>query len=346
MQSFWSGKGWRNRLLLPVSWLFGVLSGLRRWLYQQSVLSSGHPGVPVVIVGNLTAGGSGKTPFVIWLVQWLQEQGYQPGVVSRGYGRKDKGSHVLNPDSTAAQAGDEPLLVCAKTGAPVVVDSDRLQACKTLRAHYPDVNILVADDGLQHYRLQRDLELVLADATGLFGNGWLLPAGPLREPLARLNEADALILSQRDERGDNATQAGKTDPGISASRIPVFCVRHQPGVFRNLRDPEIVVDAAYFSGKIVDAVAGIARPEVFFDALERNGLKIQRHAFADHHAYAPGELNPQAAVVMTEKDAVKCRKLAGADWWVRTLELTPDAALENWLAQTLPTLNRQKTHGQ
>lgn len=333
MQSFWSHKGWANRLLLPLSWLFGALVWLRRWLYHNGVLASAHPGVPVIIVGNLTVGGSGKTPFVIWLVQWLKAQGYQPGVVSRGYGRKLRHNLILNAESTAAEAGDEPLLIYRSTNVPVAVASNRLQACRNLLAAHPQVDILVADDGLQHYRLQRDLELVLADAAELFGNGWLLPAGPLREPLCRLQRADALIFSQR---GSQRGEAGKA-PNISG--VAQFHVRHCPGVFQHINEPGRVVTADYFSGKQVDAVAGIARPEAFFTALEQAGMNISQHVFPDHHTYTEGELNPQATLVMTEKDAVKCRKLAGANWWVQTLELLPDTALPAWLAQKLPTPN-------
>ena len=333
MQSFWSRKGWVNRLLLPVSWLFGVLVWLRRLLYHNGVLASAHPGVPVIIVGNITAGGSGKTPFVIWLVRWLKTQGYQPGVVSRGYGRKLRDGLILNAESTAADAGDEPLLIHRSANVPVAVAANRLEACRNLLAAHPQVDILVADDGLQHYRLQRDLELVLADAAELFGNGWLLPAGSLREPLTRLKHADALVCSQR---GSQPGGVGKTD---HISGMPQFRVQHCPGIFYHINEPARVVTADYFSGKLVDAVAGIARPEAFFTALERAGIKISRHVFSDHHAYTEGELNPQATLVMTEKDAVKCHKLAGADWWVQTLELMPDAALPTWLAQKLATLN-------
>lgn len=330
MQSFWSRKGWANRLLLPFSWLFCALAWLRRRLYRNAVLASAHPGVPVIVAGNITVGGSGKTPFVIWLAQWLKTQGYHPGVVSRGYGRKTRHDLILNAQSTAVDAGDEPVLIHRSADVPVAVAASRLQACRKLLAAYPQIDILIADDGLQHYRLQRDLELVLADAAELFGNGWLLPAGPLREPLSRLRRADALILSQRGEAGKNADNAGFDNPGI-----PQFRVRHRPGVFRNLNEPGRVVSAEYFSGKRIEAVAGIARPEAFFSALEQAGMQISRHAFPDHHAYAEGELSPQATIVMTEKDAVKCHKLAGPDWWARSLEFVPDAALEKWLAAKL-----------
>lgn len=333
MQTFWSRRGWLNRLLLPLSWLFGVVAGLRRLFYRKRIINAAHPGVPVIIVGNLGAGGSGKTPFVIWLVQWLKQRGYRPGVVSRGYGRKCKTLHVLADNSSPAQAGDEPLLIFQTTQVPVVVARDRLQACAALRQQYPEVDILIADDGLQHYCLQRDVELVLADADSLFGNGWLLPAGPLREPVTRLAQADALILSQR----------GNADMPAPAAPVPVFNVRHQPGRFYNLKQPARVAAADYFRGAEVEAVAGIARPQAFFTSLQADGITIHARPFSDHHAYVAGEIDPAATVVMTAKDAVKCRHLAGEEWWVRTLELNPDPALETWLAATLARLSNESS---
>ena len=330
MQSFWLHKGWLNWLLRPVSGLFGVLVWLRRFFYHHGILFSAHPGVLVIIVGNITVGGSGKTPFVIWLVQWLKAQGYQPGVVSRGYGRKEQTLHLLNADSTAMQAGDEPLLVFRKTGVPVAVASDRLLACQSLLKQHPEVNVLIADDGLQHYRLQRDVELVMADATGRFGNGWLLPAGPLREPVARLSQVDALILSQRDV-------APERDSDLD---MPVFYVRYVAGEFYNLRQPAVRKSLADLAGNPVEGGAGIARPEAFFNALETAGLSVRKHICPDHHEYRQGEIDPQASVIMTEKDAGKCRGFAGADWWAQTLELHPDPALETWLVARLNTLIR------
>lgn len=330
MQSFWLHKGWLNGLLRPLSWLFGLVVWLRWFFYHHGILFSAHPGVPVIIVGNITVGGSGKTPFVIWLVQWLKSQGYQPGVVSRGYGRKQQTLHLLNTDSTAMQAGDEPLLVFRKTGVPVAVAGDRLLACQNLLKQHPEVNVLIADDGLQHYRLQRDLELVMADATGQFGNGWLLPAGPLREPVVRLNQADALIFSQHDNTPDRYDEFD----------IPVFGVRRVPGDFYNLQQPDLRKSLTDFAGHTVDGVTGIAKPEAFFNALETAGVHVKKHIFPDHHEYRQGEIDPQASVIMTEKDAVKCSEFAGTDWWAQTLELHPDPTLETWLANRLNTLIR------
>ena len=328
VQAFWSRKGPLNILLLPFSLLFGALAFLRRFAYRRRLFFSSHPGVPVIVAGNLTAGGSGKTPFVIWLVQWLQTQGRKPGVVSRGYGREGSGLHEVEVGSTAAEVGDEPLLIHLKTGVPVVVGADRLAAARLLCERHSEVDVIVSDDGLQHYRLQRDLELVLADDGARFGNGWLQPAGPLREPLSRLNEADALILSVR------GTHAG----GAAPSALPVFRVRHSTGACYRLLDPQQTCALGEMAGRHVLAVAGVARPEAFFTQLENAGLDVRRLGFPDHHAYRPGDIDATATVVMTEKDAVKCRQFAGPDWWASGLELQPDPQLETWLAEKLAQL--------
>ena len=319
-QAFWSRKGLTNILLLPLSALFGAVSALRRRAYRSGLIASGHPGVPVIVVGNLNAGGSGKTPFVIWLVEWLQSRGYRPGVVSRGYGRRGRDVRPVLSDSTALEAGDEPLLIRVKTGVPVVVGADRLAAARSLCAQNPEVNVIVSDDGLQHYRLQRDLELVMADADALFGNGWLLPAGPLREPLTRLQKADALILTQR----------GESPAQVSLPR-PAFTVRHEPGSFRNLADGSRSADCPDAGEGTLKAVTAIARPQGFFDFLDSKGVRFEKRVFPDHHLFRPEEIDRRAVVVMTEKDAVKCNTFAGPRWWALEMRAVPAAGLEEWL---------------
>jgi tetraacyldisaccharide 4'-kinase len=327
IQAFWSRKGPLNFLLLPLSLLFGTAAALRRWAYRLGLLHSGHPGVPVIVIGNLTAGGSGKTPFVMWLADWLKTQGRRPGVVSRGYGRRDKALRCVNADSRAEEVGDEPLLIHVKTGVPVVVGADRLAAANLLHAQYPEVDVIISDDGLQHYRLQRDLELVLADGGALFGNGWLLPAGPLREPLARLNNVDALILTRRND----------ASPSVS-SAVPVFSVKHEPAGFRNLADNSLSVSPPDPGGRAIQAVTGIARPEYFFASLAKMGLPHQPRAYPDHHLFSAAEIDHDAVVVMSEKDAVKCRTFAGRDWWALELKLVPSSGLEDWLRGELGRL--------
>jgi tetraacyldisaccharide 4'-kinase len=326
VQAFWSRKRFLNFLLLPVSALFGAVVALRRWLYRKGLLFSAHPGVPVIVVGNLTAGGSGKTPFVIWLVQWLQAKGFRPGVVSRGYGRQDRSVRCVTYSSMAAEVGDEPLLVHLKTGVPVAVGADRLAAARLLLARHPGVDVIVSDDGLQHYRMRRNLELVLADAQTVFGNGWLLPAGPLREPVSRIEQADALILTER--KG----QAGKM-----AAEIPQFTVRHEPAGYQNLANGVHAAALPDRQGRQVQAVTGIARPEEFFNLLASLHINHHPRAYPDHYQFKASDLDASAVVVMTEKDAVKCKAFAGPDWWSLQLKVTPAPELEDWLTGRLGT---------
>ncbi len=320
VQAFWSRKGLFNFLLLPFSLLFVMAVLLRRNLYRWGVLSSDHPGVPVIVVGNLTVGGSGKTPFVIWLVEWLKSQGRSPGVVSRGYGRRNNGLCSVSADSTADEVGDEPLLIHDKTGVPVVVGADRLAAARLLHASHLEVDVIVSDDGLQHYRLQRDMELVLADARSLFGNGWLLPAGPLREPVSRLGKSNALILSQRDD----------VTSDVKAS-VPVFSVRHEPAGFRKLASGEFVELLPVSGDRQIQAVAAIARPGNFLASLKKLGINFRSSLFADHHLFTEGDIDRDAVVVMTEKDAVKCKSFVGPEWWALELRVMPSQNLEEWM---------------
>jgi len=206
-QKLWARTSVLTVLLLPLSALFFAVSWLRRLAYRRGWLAAVAVGVPVVIVGNITAGGSGKTPLVIWLVNWLREQGYRPGVVSRGYGGAARGCVDVRPDSPPAQVGDEPLLIRVKTHAPVVVGRDRVAAARTLLARHPGVDVIVSDDGLQHYRLRRDIELAVIDAATGLGNGWPLPAGPLREPRSRLSSVDAVIQVVRGAAQPESTGA-------------------------------------------------------------------------------------------------------------------------------------------
>lgn len=328
IQAFWSRKGLFNTLLLPFSLLFGIATALRRAAYRLGLLRAGHPGIPVVVVGNLTAGGSGKTPFVIWLAQWLQAQGRKPGVISRGYGRNDGALREVESGSEASAVGDEPLLIHGKTGVPVVVGADRLAAARLLRERHPEVDIIISDDGLQHYRLQRDLELVLVDGHALFGNGWLMPAGPLREPLARLRAADALVLTRR-----NSLAAAMATP--LAEPLATFSVSHAPAGFRNLASGAHVGSLPATASREIQAVTGIARPESFFGLLASLGVPHRPHVFPDHHRFTTTDIARDAVVVMTDKDAVKCQSFAGPDWWALELELVPDPALPDWLKARL-----------
>lgn len=307
-------------LLSPLALLFSVVSGLRRLAYRRGWLAAISVGVPVVIVGNLTAGGSGKTPLVIWLVNWLRARGYRPGVVSRGYGGAARGCVDVQPDSQPAEVGDEPLLIRVKTNAPVVVGRDRVAAARTLLARHPGVDVIVSDDGLQHYRLQRDIELAVIDAATGLGNGWPLPAGPLREPRRRLRSVDAVIQVVRGTAQPQPYQA-----------VATWRADYTAGQAWRLRAPLEKKALRDLPQHDWLAVTGIGRPQGFFDMLEAQGVCFSPRAFADHHAFQPQELPADAAVLMTEKDAVKCLTFAGADWWAVELDVAPESGFIDWL---------------
>jgi tetraacyldisaccharide 4'-kinase len=318
LQKLWARTGVLTVLLLPFSALFSAVSGLRRLAYRRGWLDSVAVGVPVLIVGNLTAGGSGKTPLVIWLVNHLRAQGWRPGVVSRGYGGAARGCVEVQPDSNPAEVGDEPLLIRHKTGAPVVVGRDRVAAARTLLARHPGVDVIVSDDGLQHYRLQRDIELAVIDAASGLGNGWPLPAGPLREPARRLRSVDAVIQVVR----------GAAPPAPAARG---WRVDYTAGQAYRLRAPQERTALADLPARDWIAATGIGRPQGFFDMLQAHGVRFSPRAFADHHVFRPTELPAGGAVLMTEKDAVKCLTFAGADWWAVELDVAPEAGFIHWL---------------
>jgi tetraacyldisaccharide 4'-kinase len=289
---------------------------VRRSAYRRGWLRSLNVGVPVIIVGNITAGGSGKTPLVVWLVDALRTRGLRPGVVSRGYGGSASGCVAVGRNSDPREVGDEPLLIHSKTGAPVVVGRDRVAAARTLLARHPGIDVIVSDDGLQHYRLQREVELAVVDAASGLGNARPLPAGPLREPRSRLDAVDAVIEVVR---GDVASAA------LAADRK--WSVRYRAGSAYPLLQPQRKTALEALPPRQWLAVSGIGRPQGFFDMLAARGLRFEPRAFPDHHAFTVDELPRDAAVLMTEKDAVKCLRFAGPDWWAVELEVEAQAGL-------------------
>ncbi len=267
----------------------------------------------VIVVGNITVGGSGKTPLVLWLAQFLRQQGFRPGIVSRGYG----GSAVLpqqaEPDGDAAQVGDEPLLLARRSHCPVWVGRDRVAAGRALLAAHPECDVIISDDGLQHYRLRRDMEIAVVDGQRRFGNGYLLPAGPLREGVGRLCSVDAVVVNGNEE---------------VTSSVPQFHMRLRGVALSNLRSG-VTAGVEGFKGKSIHALAGIGHPPRFFDHLHGLGLEFEAHSFPDHYAYRPGDLDwPGAdAVLMTEKDAVKCAAIATDRHWVLAVDAELDPGL-------------------
>jgi tetraacyldisaccharide 4'-kinase len=266
--------------------------------------------VPVIVVGNISIGGTGKTPFTIWLVEQLRAWGWRPGVVSRGYGgRAPRYPFAVQADSDAAHSGDEPLLIAQRARCPVVVAPDRVAAARMLIDEH-GVDIVVSDDGLQHYRLARDLEICVVDGRRGLGNGALLPAGPLREAPSRLAEVDLVIVNGGDWRCADAVS-----------------MQLQSASLRRLVDGGTQPLSA-LRGRRVHAVAGIGDPSRFFAGLVAAGLQVEPHAYADHHRYRPQDLafGDDATVIMTEKDAVKCASFADARMWALPVaaQLAPD----------------------
>jgi len=304
-------------LLWPLSLVFGALAALRRAQYRRGWRQVERLPVPVVVVGNITVGGSGKTPIVAALGEALRERGRRPGLVSRGYGGRAHGARPARPDDDPAEVGDEPLIL-AQTGLPVFVGRDRAAAGRALLAAHPACDVIVCDDGLQHYRLARDVEIAVVDQARGFGNGHLLPAGPLREPEARLDAVDAVV---RLVSGD---VSGARD-GDGRSTFTT----HVPQPWRHVADPARAPDPAAWTGPGVHAVAGIAHPQRFFASLRAQGIAAVEHAFPDHHAFTPRDVDfPDAtAILMTQKDAVKCRRFADDRFWFLPVRATVDAAL-------------------
>lgn len=299
IEKIWSGQSLLWILLLPLSGLYGLVSNLIRLSYRLGLRKSWRAPVPVVVVGNLTAGGNGKTPVVVWLVEQLQQRGIRVGVVSRGYGGKaGRYPLVLDAHTSSDQAGDEPVLIFQRTGAAVAVSPVRCEAVQALLAgNQPQ--IIITDDGLQHYALARDYEIVVVDGIRRFGNGWWLPAGPMRERESRLRDVDAVI-----------TNGGTPQTGEIAMHLaPSQAVNLLTG---EKRDASTLTE--------VVAMAGIGHPPRFFATLEKLGVTpVNTHGLADHQALTESDVaalaRPEQTLLMTEKDAVKCRAFAHANWW-------------------------------
>ncbi|QSA97346.1 tetraacyldisaccharide 4'-kinase [Methylococcus sp. EFPC2] len=298
-QKLWYDRERPAAWLKPFAGLFGRAVALRRLAYSQGWKTADRLPVPVVVVGNLTVGGVGKTPLVIWLAEFLARVGYKPGVISRGYGGLPLNEPCrVDADSLPRYFGDEPVLIARRTGVPVYVFRQRAEAGRRLLAE-TDCDLLIADDGLQHYALARDVEIAVVDGERRFGNGALLPAGPLREPAERLDEADLVVARGR-------PQAGEYEMKLAG------------GEAVNLLDPTLRKLLTEFVGVPVHAVAGIGHPGRFFDDLRRAGLTVEGHVYPDHHAYEAADIDfgDESPVLMTEKDAVKCPGLAGEHHWV------------------------------
>ena len=315
------------RLLAPLEWLFRCIVTLRRKMYKDGGLKIYRPPVPVIVVGNLTVGGSGKTPLVIAMAEQLKQWGYKPGVVSRGYGGRAPGyPFVVTVASRAEHSGDEPLLIARRTHCPVVVAPKRTDAARKLVDEF-GCDVIVSDDGLQHYALARDIEIVVVDASRGFGNERCLPAGPLREPLARLLDVD-FVVSTRTEH----SKAELPVPAFNMALLPDHFSRLNTGHGMPVRD--------FPREQTVHAVAGIGHPERFFTTLRDLGLSIEEHPFPDHHVFRAEDFlfEDSKPVVMTEKDAVKCQGLADDTMWSLAVSAELPPGFWQALATRLKTL--------
>lgn len=339
----WTQKSYWQFLLLPLSWLFRCVIELRRFAFNRGWMKSERLPIPVIVVGNITVGGSGKTPLVIWLVEHLRAAGYVPGVISRGYGGTEPGPFEVGPLSDALEVGDEPVLIASRTDVPLFIGRDRVAAGLALLAAHPDCDVLISDDGLQHYRLQRTIEIAVVDGETRFGNGRLLPAGPMREPIDRLRRVDFVVVNE-----GNGNRARTPTQPASQGMMPggTVSMRLFGQVFYNVKDPNWHLLAGDIRGQTLHAVAGIGRPKRFFDHLRQLGLSVVEHPFPDHHSYREEDFTfgTEAIVLMTEKDAVKCRSFARESWWVLAVTATLE---ERFGAQILtklrPTYGPQTT---
>lgn len=316
IERHWQNDTYLSRLLLPLSFVYRALAALHRLPYAYGWRRRPALPVPIIVVGNLTVGGTGKTPLVLWIVQHLRTHGWRPGIVTRGYGgRAPSWPQLVTQHSDAARVGDEPVVLARHGGVPVVADPDRVRGVRWLLAH--ECNVIVSDDGLQHVRLRRDVEIVVIDGERRFGNGRCLPAGPLRESPARLASVDARVTN-------------------GTARAGEWAMRMVPAGFHRVDAPEETAALDAFRGRRVHAVAGIGYPPRFFALLRSLGIDVIEHPFADHHRFraqdfafdVPGE------VIMTEKDAVKCRGLIERAWYL-AVDAELDPGFGEWLRQRL-----------
>ncbi|WP_374436329.1 tetraacyldisaccharide 4'-kinase [Inhella sp.] len=330
----WARRGPLAWALRPLSALYRALAARQRQAYAAGRRPIERPAVPVVVVGNWIVGGAGKTPTLLTLLQRLQAWGWRAGVVSRGYGRRSQGVQVAGPGSTAAELGDEPLLIHRRSGVPLAVGQDRGEAARALLAAHPEIQILLSDDGLQHHRLARDLSILVFDARGL-GNGWLLPAGPLRQdhmppPLPGSRPAQLVLYSE----------------GQASTALPGFVAQRRLAGALPLADwwggpPQPLVPLTELRGRRLLAAAGLARPEAFFQMLRAAGLDIEPLPLPDHFGFEQLPWQGDAELLLTEKDAAKLppeRLAKGQRAWVLPLDLQPEPAFDAALLQHLQQL--------
>jgi len=285
-------------LLLPLSAVFLLISFIRKTLYQFNFLKSFKLKIPVIVVGNITSGGTGKTPLIIYLANELKKNGYRPGIISRGYGSKSEGVMEVSQKSDLADVGDEPMLIQKHTHLPVFVSKDRVLAAKTLVKKYAKTDVILSDDGIQHYRLRRDLEVLVIDGTRKFGNGYLLPAGPLREFRSKLKTVDAIVCNHK-----------KVIDGS-------YLMKYTGHLLINLKTNK-KIHLNNLSLKNIHAIAGIGNPDRFFDYLKTYNILFSSSVFQDHYKFSKKDFRDMndKNIIMTEKDAVKCQQFSRNNFW-------------------------------
>ncbi len=328
----WLERNWYrisplHLLLWPLSLLFAAFAALRRLLYRGGVIATARLPVPVIVVGNICVGGTGKTPLVIRLAQLLLESGFKPGIVCRGYGGSARAPRRALADADPRLVGDEALLLARRSSCPVWVGVKRVAAAHALLAAHPECNIIISDDGLQHYALARDVEIAVVDGERGFGNGMLLPAGPLREPLRRLDSVDALVVNG----------AALFPRGTLPHEAPAFEMNLGGRTFYDLLNPRQQTGPEHFARQRVHAVAAIGNPQRFFNHLRELGISFVAHPFPDHYAFDASDFafGGDAAVIMTEKDAVKCERFCSENFWALQVDAEVDPALGRLILRKL-----------
>ncbi len=298
IEQLWYGEHKLSTALVPISWMYRCVIALRKLAYGSGLIPLKRFNVPVIVIGNITAGGTGKTPLTIWLAKYLKDKGLKPGIVSRGYGVPNRRPQQVRPDSDPFLVGDEPVLIARQTHCPVAIGVNRVRAAAELLEHY-DINVIISDDGLQHLPLYRDIEIAVVDGDRRFGNGHCLPAGPLREPVSSLEHVDMVVANNRTAKGEHLMEY------------------ETGGRLLSVKDPDRGIELGELRGQTVHAVAGIGNPGRFVSRLRREGLQVIKHVFPDHHPYRHGdiEFGDDLPVVMTEKDAVKCERFATERCW-------------------------------